>query len=222
MIIVSRLVCLAIGYFLGLFQTGFIYGKTQGIDIRTQGSGNAGTTNCLRVLGTKAAAITFFGDSIKAILAIVIVRILFGTLLAGTMHVDSIKLLELYAGLGAVIGHNYPFYMGFRGGKGIASTFGVMLALCPSIALVCVVVFIIIFAITHYVSLGSVVIVTVFLAGVVIANHMMLLGVSPEYLVEFDIVAACFTLMAIWRHRANIKRLLNHEESKVYLFKKKN
>lgn len=220
MIIAARLICIVIGYAFGLFQTGFIYGKTQGIDIRTKGSGNAGTTNSLRVLGTKAGAITFFGDCMKSILAILCARLLFGVLLSGMVSADALKLLELYAGFGVVLGHNYPFYMGFRGGKGIASTFGVMLALCPWIALICVVVFIIIFAITHYVSLGSVVIVTVFLVGVVIANHMLLLGVAPMYNIEFDVVAACFTAMAIWRHRANIKRLATHSESKVYLFKR--
>ena len=116
---VGRIVCILIGYAIGLFQTGYIYGKTQHIDIREHGSGNAGTTNTLRTLGFKAGAITFAGDCGKAILAIFISWLIFHA-----QYPEGIKLLGMYAGLGAVLGHNYPFYMKFKGRcPGIAELF---------------------------------------------------------------------------------------------------
>ena len=125
----ERLVCVAIGYLFGLFQTAYIYGKLHGIDIRNYGSGNAGTTNTLRVLGTKAGLIVLAGDILKCILAIAAVRLLF----AGGVHEDMYYLLAMYAALGAILGHDYPFYLGFKGGKGIAATAGLILAIHPAV-----------------------------------------------------------------------------------------
>ena len=105
-----RLICVAIGYVFGLFQTSYIYGRMHGIDIRTQGSGNAGTTNALRVLGKKAGAITFLGDALKCVAAVLLVQVLFGV-----SHGDIRPLLAIYAGAGVVLGHNFPFYLGFKG-----------------------------------------------------------------------------------------------------------
>ena len=121
MMIVARIIALLIGYGFGLFQTGYLYGKSKGIDIRQQGSGNAGTTNSLRVLGWKAGIITFAGDLLKAVFAILLVKLIFH----GTYGADT-KVLELYAGFGTVLGHNFPCYLQFRGGKGIACTTGVI------------------------------------------------------------------------------------------------
>ena len=104
--IISRIISVAIGYIFGLFQTGYLYGKSKGIDIRTQGSGNAGTTNSLRVLGAKAGAITFIGDLLKAILAVLVVHFIFKDI-----DPEYAKLYELYAGFGAVLGHNFPFLL---------------------------------------------------------------------------------------------------------------
>ena len=104
----ERVICLFIGYVFGLFQTAYFYGKTKGIDIRKYGSGNAGTTNALRVLGTKAGLIVFAGDCLKCIIAVCITRALFST-----GHPENIYLLCLYTGAGSIIGHNFPFYMGF-------------------------------------------------------------------------------------------------------------
>lgn len=121
------ILCLFIGYIFGCFQTGYIYGKCHGIDIRQYGSGNAGTTNTLRVLGKKAGYITYLGDALKAIIAIVLVEhLVYGRFLVPSM---SFQLLLAYTGLGVAFGHNYPFYLKFKGGKGIAVTSGVMLAL---------------------------------------------------------------------------------------------
>ena len=122
----ERLICLVIGYCLGLFQTAYFYGKMKGIDIRQHGSGNAGTTNTLRVLGTKAGLIVLAGDILKTILAVVVVTLIFGK-----SNPETIYLLKLYAGAGAILGHNFPFYMNFKGGKGIAATAGIIISFHP-------------------------------------------------------------------------------------------
>ena len=122
----ERIICLVIGYAFGLFQTAFIYGKINGIDIREHGSGNAGTTNALRVLGTKAGLIVFAGDVIKTVLAIVIFGLIFKD-----SHPEEVYLLKLYAATGAILGHNFPFYLNFKGGKGIAATAGLILSFHP-------------------------------------------------------------------------------------------
>ena len=205
----ERLICIIIGYVFGLFQTSYIYGRLHGIDIRKCGSGNAGTTNMLRTLGTKAGAITLLGDAFKCVIAVLVVR----TLFAGK-YSDMLPLLSIYTAAGVVLGHNFPFFLNFKGGKGIACTSGVILAVCPIAAPICLVLFILAVAITRYVSLGSILVVISFLIQAIVFNHMGLLGVSGNYAVEFDILAACFTAMAIWRHRANIKRLLSGTENK--------
>ncbi len=206
---VARLTALVIGYAFGLFQTGYLYGKSKGIDIRSEGSGNAGTTNSLRVLGVKAGLITFLGDLFKAILAVALVHFLFRE-----KYPQAVKVLELYAGFGAVLGHNFPFYLKFQGGKGIACTSGMILAVCPLAAPFCLFLFITSIAVTRYVSLGSILVVCSYLAQVILFGQLGYLGVVSEYLPEFYVVSACFTAMGLWRHRANIKRLLTGTENK--------
>ena len=205
--IIARIVAVAIGYVIGLFQTGYLYGKSHGIDIREHGSGNSGTTNTLRTLGWKAGAITFIGDVAKAIVAVVIVHFLF-------REMEGLKVIELYAGFGAVLGHNFPFYLKFKGGKGIASTSGMILAVCPQAAPLCLILFIAIVLATRYVSLGSIIMVIAFVVQTITYNHLGWLGVESGYMLEFDILAACFTALAIWQHRANIKRLINGTENR--------
>lgn len=214
--IVARIIAIAIGYVFGLFQTGYIYGKSKGIDIRKEGSGNAGTTNSLRVLGWKAGLVTFLGDLFKAIFAVVIVQLIFRN-----TYADATKILGLYAGFGAVLGHNFPCYLKFKGGKGIACTSGMILAVCPLAAPICLVLFILSIAITRYVSLGSILVVTAYLIQVIIFGQNGIIAIAPEYLMEFYIVSACFTVMGLWRHRANVKRLLNGTENKLGAKKEK-
>lgn len=214
--IVARVIAVAIGYLFGLFQTGYLYGKSQGIDIRNEGSGNAGTTNSLRVLGVKAGVITFAGDLFKAIFAVLLVEALFGK-----TYPELVKILGLYAGFGAVLGHNFPFYLKFKGGKGIACTSGMILAVCPMAAPICLFLFIVSIAITRYVSLGSILVVISYLIQVIVFGQLGYLKVDTVYLPEFYIVSACFTAMALWRHRANIKRLLTGTENKFGLKKEK-
>lgn len=146
----ERIVCLAIGYLFGIFQTAYIYGKMNGIDIREYGSGNAGTTNALRVLGKKAGVIVLLGDVAKTVLAVVLVKVIFAR-----AHGDMLPLLGMYAAAGAILGHNFPVQLGFRGGKGIACTAGLVLTLGPIVTILEAVTFLLTVGLTRHVSLGS-------------------------------------------------------------------
>lgn len=215
---VERIVCLAIGYLFGLFQTAYIYGRMHGIDIRKHGSGNAGTTNTLRVLGTKAGLIVFAGDVIKCVLAVAASSLIFGK-----SHPDMVYLLKLYAAAGAILGHNFPFYLSFKGGKGIAATAGLILSFHPSFLPVGIIMFFGTFFITHYVSLGSLLVYAAFMIQIILSGQLGLFkGMTQGSLFEMYIVAGLLTVMAYYKHRENIGRLIRGEERKTYLFKKNN
>ena len=211
-----RLAALIIGYVFGLFQTAYIYGKMKGIDIRQYGSGNAGTTNTLRVLGPRAGLIVALGDIFKCIFAIVVTKLLFAE-----KYSDIIYLLTIYAALGTVLGHNFPFYLNFKGGKGIAASSGMVFSFHPWLIPVELLVFFGVFFTTHYVSLCSVSAYVAFLVQVLFFGQMGIFGMSQAHLNEMYIVVAFMTAMAIWRHRENIGRLLKGQERKTYLLKKK-
>lgn len=196
-----RLLCLVIGYALGCIQTAFILGKIfSNIDIRQYGSGNAGTTNVVRVLGWKAGVITFIGDLIKAILAVTLCRLIFP---------DNPLLAALYGGLGVILGHNWPFYLGFKGGKGIASTIGTMLAIHPYIGLTCIAIMVLVIVVTRFVSLGSL------LLALAIPVLIGLLHQGDQAMLEGILIGLIFTVSAFVQHRANITRLLRGTESKL-------
>lgn len=212
----ERIACLAIGYLSGLFQTAYIYGRMHGIDIRQHGSGNAGTTNTLRVLGTKAGLIVFAGDVLKCIFAVIICTLVFGK-----AHPEMVYLFKMYAAAGAILGHNFPFYLKFKGGKGIAATAGLILSFHPAFIVMGVIVFFGIFFTTHYVSLGSLLVYAAFMIQIVICGQLGVFeGMTQTMLIEMYMVAAFLTAMAYYKHRENIKRLLKGEERKTYLMKK--
>ncbi len=211
----ERIVCLLIGYVFGLFQTAYFYGKAHGIDIRQYGSGNSGTTNALRVLGTKAGLIVLAGDCFKCIAAVVIVRIIY----SGS---PIIYLLCLYAGAGAILGHNFPFYMNFKGGKGIAATAGMILAFHPYFIIMGVVIFFGIFLTTHMVSLASLLVYAGFVAEIIIFGQLGIIfdGMTKPQLYEMYALSILLAVMAYIRHRENIVRLIHGNERKTYLFHK--
>lgn len=213
---VERIICIIIGYICGLFQTSYLYGKANGIDIRNYGSGNAGTTNALRTLGAKAGAITFLGDCFKCVAAVVIVRIIFGN-----SHHEIIRLLGLYASAGAILGHNFPFYLKFRGGKGIACTAGLLVAFDWRLTLAAMVVFLTVFFVTHYVSLGSILVYVVFVSGLILMGQTGQFAMETARIYEMYIVALLLAALAVYKHRANIVRLIHGNENKTYLKKKK-
>ncbi len=211
-----RIACLLIGYVFGLFQTAYFYGKAHGIDIRQHGSGNAGTTNTLRVLGTKAGLIVFAGDCLKCIAAVALVRLIFGS----TYH-DIIYLLCLYTGAGAILGHNYPFYLNFKGGKGIAATAGMVISFHPYFVITGLFLFFVPFFTTHYVSLGSLLVYAGLMIQLVIFGQTGFFAeMSQGQLIEMYIVFGCLLVLAYWKHRENIVRLVQGKERKTYLLKK--
>lgn len=213
----ERIICILIGYAFGLIQTGYFYGKLHKIDIRKEGSGNAGTTNALRTLGWKAGLVTLLGDCFKCVFAVLAVHLIYGK-----SHADIIPLLSMYAGMGAVLGHNYPFYMNFKGGKGIAATAGLILSTTnPAIVCICLLVFVAIVAITRYVSVGSLVVVIVYFLSVVYLGQVGKYDVSENNLYEIYIIALLLVVSAFFKHRANIQRLMNGTENKLSVGKSK-
>lgn len=213
----ERMICVFIGYAFGLLQTGYIYGKIHHIDIRKEGSGNAGTTNALRTLGWRAGAVTLLGDAFKCVFAVAAVHLIYKS-----SHGDILPLLSMYAGMGAVLGHNYPFYLKFKGGKGIAATAGLLLSTTPWwMVLICLVVFVGIVAATRYVSVGSLAVVIIYLFEIIYLGQSGTFGMEEPYLYETYAIAAFLMLLAFYKHRANIGRLLKGTENKFSVGKKK-
>ena len=205
-----RLLLLIIGYCLGLIQAGFIVGKFFGVDIRQKGSGNSGTTNAMRVLGRKAGITVFIIDLLKCMIPCLIVKAIFKK-----SDPDYALVYMLWLALGVVLGHNYPFYLHFKGGKGIASTSGYILAFDLRISAICLIAFVAIVKTTKYVSLGSLAVVSLFLLLSVIFGAAGWLSVGAAAMPEFIILVLITTALAFFQHRANIKRLLSGTENKI-------
>lgn len=202
--LIVRIVSLAIGYAFGCIQTAYIVGRlVKKIDVRDYGSGNAGTSNVIRVVGKKAGLIVFVCDVLKAIAAFVVCSLIFSNSLLSTVP-------GAYAGMGVLLGHNFPFFLNFKGGKGIASSLGVMLVLEWRAALAVYAVGFCILMATKYISLSSLIMTLLFPLA------LITLGYSKEVV----IIAAIMTVMAFVLHRGNIQRLLNGTERKLTLFKK--
>lgn len=192
---------LLIGYLLGSISTGVVISRVfNHTDIRNQGSGNSGTTNMLRIMGKKYALLTFLGDWLKGLVAVLIGNALVG----GTMG-------QIVGAFGAILGHSYPLYFGFKGGKGIATGFGCMLIVFPLQALAAFGVFLLLVAITKYVSVGSI-------AAAVAMPIFVMLTTPYNPITWFSVLS--IALLVIARHHQNIKRLLSHTESKLNLSKK--
>ena len=214
--ILARFVCLVCGYLFGIIQTAYIYGRLHGIDIRQHGSGNSGTTNALRVLGKKAGLIVFLGDLLKGVVACSITHIILDMInLPGVS--DNKYLFVLYMGFGVVLGHNFPFYMQFKGGKGIAATSGMIIGLWDwRLIVILLAVFIISVAVTKYVSVGSILIMSGFF---ILYTIFAIMGdynfAERAKLIESIVVAGVIAGLAIFRHRANIKRLIAGTENKL-------
>lgn len=216
MAILARVLCLLIGYGLGSISTSYLYGKAKGIDVREHGSGNAGTTNTLRVMGRKAGAIVLAGDMLKTFFAILLTWLIFHWFFP-----DMDYLLRIYTGAGVILGHDYPFYMKFKGGKGIACSGAMILSFYWGIIPAEVIIFFGIFFLTHYVSLASIFMYLGFMAQLLIFGQSGLLGMSQPALIEMYIVAALLTALALFQHRENIKRLIKGEERQTILKKTK-
>ena len=193
------LIIIITAYLLGNISTSYIVAKRlAGVDIRTQGSGNAGSTNVLRTLGKKAGALTFIGDVLKGLIAVLIAR-----LIAYGVNLDDTTCAYI-AVVAVVLGHNYPVFLGFKGGKGVATSLGSMLGMNPLVALLCLGFFIIIVAITKYVSLGSIL-------GIGLSPVIMMINHNTKGV----LVTLFLTISVAITHKENIKRLLNGTERKL-------
>lgn len=206
----ARIISVLIGYLFGLFTTGYFYSRHVDVDIRKMGSGNIGTTNTFRTLGKKAGIIVFLGDGFKGVFAVLAVWLIFKG-----RYPDGIKILEAYAGLGAVLGHNFPVHLKFKGGKGIATTSGMILAFCPWAVPVCLVLFALSVFVKRYVSVGSLLVCLGFFIQTVIFGQMGILGAPEQALTEIYIVVGLICILGVIRHSSNIKRLINGTENKV-------
>ena len=201
---IEIILCLVVGYFCGCISTGYFVGKFFHKDIRELGSGNAGTTNVLRNFGVIPAIITFVGDLAKAIIPILLIRHCI------PVHNDW-YLLSLYCGLGVVLGHNYPFYLGFKGGKGIAVTAAVVMSAANPIMIpIGLAIFVAAVALTRYVSVGSL------LGAWYIPFNTVIFHYHDEKFFHMVFISLLFTMFAYYQHRQNIVRLINGNENKLW------
>ena len=200
----SILLCLIAGYILGGISGGHVAGKLYHTDVREHGSGNLGATNVLRTLGIKAAIITFAVDVSKVIFPVLIVRYVLFPQYAPFSYEN--QLLVLYIAFGAVIGHNFPMSLNFHGGKGVACLAATILMFDWRMAILEIIVFVTIVAITKYVSVGSIIVSLVFFCWIFFVHNATL---------HMALIAAAFPLSVIIMHRSNIVRLLNGTENKI-------
>jgi len=208
---VERVLCVVIGYAFGLIETGYIYGKFKHTDIREHGSGNAGTTNALRTFGAKGGAITFIGDFFKAVIALLVVGLIFAN------AAEPVKLYQMYAALGVILGHDFPVYMGFKGGKGIASSAGALVVVSPIAAVIGLACFVVIVAVSRYVSLGSIVGTIVLTVAFFVTGYMGFLVEPGQALIEMYVIMGVLAALALIKHRSNIVRLVKGCENKLNL-----
>lgn len=205
-LVLKIIICLLVGYLFGNISTAWICGKLKNIDLREHGSGNLGTTNVMRTLGKKYGIITFLGDFFKVALPVIVVEYI---IFKGESYAP---LLGLYTGFGAVIGHCHPFWLRFKGGKGVASMSAVMAVYDPCIIPVGISIFALVVAVTRYVSVGSLVVAVLFPLWVTLRSYF--LDPNP-YFVHMLIVTLFYTVSTFYMHRSNIKRLKDGTENKV-------
>lgn len=215
MMLAARVVSLLIGYVFGMFVSGFFLGKSKHVDLREKGSGNVGTTNTARVLGLKYGIITLLCDCLKPVLASLVVWLVFGRVYAG-----HVRLLILYASLGAVLGHDFPAFMKFKGGKGVATSVGLILLCFPQAFPICAVLFFSAVGLTRYVSLGSILAAVGLGVQAIVMGYLGWLSYPAENIGEAIVIAEVVSILVIILHRSNISRLRNGTENKFSLHKK--
>ena len=213
-----------VGYLFGCIPTGFLYAKSKGKDIYSEGSHSPGATNIHRTLGSKSGKIVFLLDTLKTVIPIMIMDLVyvkfvrlspFGGFFTSDELGFELRTIALYVGLFTILGHDYPITMGFNGGKGISCTFGTLLMLSPILAVFMLILQRLISKVTKYVSLGSI------LALIICFVFSIVLSIFKIYPYEFgfriNIILPIFLIVAlgIYRHKSNIERLLNGTENKI-------
>ena len=202
---ISYIIVAIIAYCIGSISFSIIFSKKfAGFDVREKGSGNAGTTNVLRTVGKGAAALTLICDIAKGIVAILI-AVLIGTITKS----QNTALLVQIAGIFVILGHTFPIFFKFKGGKGIATSLGILLIVNWQIGLICLVFALVLMALTRMVSVGSLAAAVLYpVLTLFIPTHYLVPG---NYLV-FSILVAC---LVIFNHRANLKRIFNGTENRL-------
>lgn len=204
---ITYIIVAIIAYLLGSISFSVIISKKMaGFDVRQKGSGNAGTTNVLRSVGKKAAIFTLILDVLKGVVAILVAYI------AGKIikDIDNKSLLIQIAGIAVIIGHTFPIFFNFKGGKGIATSLGVLLMTNWNIGLICLVFALVLMALTRIVSIGS-------LAAAILFPVLIIFMPSSAYIVDgnYIVYSIILAVLVIYNHRANVKRLLNGTENRL-------
>jgi glycerol-3-phosphate acyltransferase PlsY len=202
--IVGYILVAILGYFLGSVPSGFLLAKARGIDIRSVGSGNIGATNVSRSLGKAAGILVLLVDVLKGWIAVVLLATLVSTWFGIETEGPAREWFRICAGLGAILGHNFTCWLHFKGGKGIATSAGVLLALVPGALLIIFGLWVAVFALTRYVSVASI------SACIALPFASWVTGRSSTMI----LVTAAMSVLGIFQHRANIKRLLEGTESR--------
>ena len=192
-------------YLIGAIPFGFLIGKMRGVDVRTVGSKNIGATNVFRTVGKKCGLLAFFCDVMKGLIPTLLAR-----------HFVTIPHLPLCVAIACVVGHMLTPYMKFKGGKGVATAFGALIALVPATVGIAFAIFALTFACSNYISLGSCVAAT----SLAVMVWVPFLDHAGYRDLPLCILVTLIAAFIVWKHRSNIGRLLRGEENKIYLFRK--
>jgi len=214
--IAGYILTVLIAYLLGSIPTGFLVAKARGVDIRTVGSGNIGATNVFRILGKAAGVFVLVVDAAKGWLAVFVVAKLVSGWFYPEAGLPALEWFRLCAGIAAILGHNYTCWLHFKGGKGIATSAGVLVALVPVPLLIILGIWIIVFVLSRYVSLASI------SASFALPFATWLVGeIRDKTQADRDVtrtmilVTAALAALAIYKHKANIQRLINGTENRI-------
>jgi len=201
----SFALAVAVGaYLIGSLPSGYIVGRINGVDLRKVGSGNIGATNALRVLGKKWGYLVFAADILKGALSVALADIF-----SRQIAPDHVTMAKILAAIFVVLGHNFPVWLGFKGGKGIATSAGIMIAMFPIWVFLCaLVIWVSSFRLTRYVSVASI------LAAISLPVSTLVLALLGKCDWLLVAVAFAMTTLAVWRHKSNIERLIAGTEKK--------
>lgn len=221
-IILLKIGLLFIGYILGSIPSGLLIGKAfLGIDLREHGSKNIGASNAIRVMGLKLGALTLFFDAFKSALIVIIVKYLLPLWLVdfNLLNINGFIIdIAIFYGVMAILGHTFPIFLKFKGGKAVASSLGVVFALTPIPAVLCLLTYILVVIITKYASLGSTF--AALIVGITTTTQLLITKTLNENIVMLILYWVLIMFIFI-RHIPNYKRLMKGEENKMYFTKKK-
>lgn len=196
-------------YLIGCLQPSYLLGKAfKHVDIRDYGSGNSGATNAIRVFGIKFGMVCLLIDAAKGALAILLVKLFLGPDLLGSQ--GAATLLQLCCGFAVILGHNYPFYMHFRGGKGVAASIGILLMIDWRLFLIAGIPALLVMVLTRMMSVASLTFETLSFIGLAVLNF------HQPFFYGIVLAAFCYPAMSFWRHRSNLVRIAHGEESKLW------